>query len=271
MSYRPNWVNDEMSLSNIVKKRDVSNDVKKIQEWLNYDNYKIKIDGIYGNATSLAARQFFSHQHITLSPAVLDGEQVDLRAFLTLCSSLGYINIPIGAGVDDFTTYLLKVVERHLSMQPIEIGGQNMGPWVRTYMKGNEGTEWPWCAGFVSFILHQAYENYFGKPFPFGYYFAVRNLVKHAKDLDAFISGDDPNIAAKIKPGFLFVNRKYQLLHSVTWSHIGFVTDTFYGDKLFQTAEGNTNDQGSREGYTACKRFRNFDDKDFIDVSKLHV
>lgn len=36
------------------------------------------------------------------------------------------------------------------------VGGQNRGPWVRLYMKGHEGPDLPWCAGFVSFVTSQA-------------------------------------------------------------------------------------------------------------------
>ena len=43
-------------------------------------------------------------------------------------------------------------------INPREIGGQNMGPWVRLYMDGREGAEFPWCAGFVCFVLAQACE-----------------------------------------------------------------------------------------------------------------
>jgi hypothetical protein len=46
--------------------------------------------------------------------------------------------------------------EQHLEQHPREVGGQNKGPWVRLYMQGNEGSDWPWYAGFVSIILKQA-------------------------------------------------------------------------------------------------------------------
>jgi len=33
---------------------------------------------------------------------------------------------------------------------------------------------------------------------------------------------------------------------------------------VFQTIEGNTNDDGSREGYEGCQRVRGYASKDFI-------
>jgi hypothetical protein len=33
---------------------------------------------------------------------------------------------------------------------------------------------------------------------------------------------------------------------------------------VFETIEGNTNDDGSREGYEVCRRFRSYQKTDFI-------
>jgi hypothetical protein len=35
-------------------------------------------------------------------------------------------------------------------------------------------------------------------------------------------------------------------------------------DEVFHTIEGNTNHEGSYEGYEVCKRIRGYKDKDFI-------
>jgi len=39
---------------------------------------------------------------------------------------------------------------------------------------------------------------------------------------------------------------------------------TSAGDTLYQTIEGNTNDDGSREGYEVCARRRGYSKTDFI-------
>ena len=49
---------------------------------------------------------------------------------------------------------------------------------------------------------------------------------------------------------------------STDWTHTGLVTA--FGDELFHTVEGNTNDEGSREGYEVCARMRGYGSKDFI-------
>ena len=46
------------------------------------------------------------------------------------------------------------------------------------------------------------------------------------------------------------------------WTHAGLVTAFDKG--MFRTIEGNTNDEGSHEGYEVCTRLRGYTDKDFI-------
>jgi len=48
------------------------------------------------------------------------------------------------------------VARAHLKAHPVEVGGDNRGPWVRAYMSGNDGSDWLWCAGFVTAIVAQA-------------------------------------------------------------------------------------------------------------------
>ena len=64
-------------------------------------------------------------------------------------------------------------------------------------------------------------------------------------------------------PGDIFLNRKT----STDWTHTGIVTEV--GDGWFRTIEGNTNDEGSREGYEACARTRGFKGRDFVCLSRL--
>jgi hypothetical protein len=50
---------------------------------------------------------------------------------------------------------------------------------------------------------------------------------------------------------------------SSDWTHTGFAFD-FKSNGTFATIEGNTNDEGSREGFEVCMRFRGRENKDFI-------
>jgi hypothetical protein len=49
------------------------------------------------------------------------------------------------------------------------------------------------------------------------------------------------------------------------WQHVGIVTSA--EKDAFHTIEGNTNDEGSREGFEVCERVRGYDKKDFLIVA----
>jgi len=53
-------------------------------------------------------------------------------------------------------TMIIAYAVQHIAKHSVEVGGQNRGPWLWLYVQGHEGTDWPWCAGFVTFLLRQA-------------------------------------------------------------------------------------------------------------------
>ncbi len=61
-------------------------------------------------------------------------------------------------------------------------------------------------------------------------------------------------------PGSFFLNRRTP----DDWTHVGIVTEA--ADGSFKTIEGNTNDEGSREGYEVCARNRGYKKRDFIQI-----
>jgi hypothetical protein len=156
---------------------------------------------------------------------------------------------------------VLEIAEQHLYNDPKEVGGQNKGPWVRVYMQGNDGSPWAWCNGFVSFIIYQAYASSHIEPV-MPYFFGVDQMVASAKQLGAFMERIEID---KIKPGDIFVNRHRS--NANDWVHTGFITKVW--DDAFTTIEGNTNDEGSREGYELCERTRGYLGKDFINLEAM--
>lgn len=78
--------------------------------------------------------------------------------FKELISPSLHVLTPISLGNHTFPTMVSGYAKAHLAQHPLEVGGQNPRPWMRLYMKGHDGAEFPWCAGFVSFILKQAAE-----------------------------------------------------------------------------------------------------------------
>lgn len=137
----------------------------------------------------------------------------------------------------------LKPRERALHFAHAAVGkrevGINAGPFVTQVLAAvGLGPGFPWCAAFVSWCLKSAGAS--GGPM-FGRA-AVRNWAKWAKD--------NSRIVREPERGDLF----YWLNQNLT-GHIGFVTEVLPTGE-FRTIEGNTNDDGSREGDGVYRRVR---------------
>ncbi|NRB11371.1 MAG: CHAP domain-containing protein [Rickettsiaceae bacterium] len=153
--------------------------------------------------------------------------------------------------------YLANV---HHSQHPIEIGGNDMGPWVRTYMSGQEGAGESWCAGFASFIMLQA-ATILGVTTPIATSVSCTNLAHEAQSKECFLAGADiinNKSYDKIKLGSLILFKEGN-----GWHHTGIVIDV-NNDGTLSTIEGNTNGNGSNDGYEVYKHVREISiDTDF--------
>jgi hypothetical protein len=76
----------------------------------------------------------------------------------------------------------------------------------------------------------------------------------------SFLAGPKILDKNKITPGSLFLVQRT----ATDWEHTGIVVSA--EADVFHTIEGNTNDEGSREGYEVCKRIRGYEKKDFIVI-----
>lgn len=244
------WIRAEMALSGPVEVGMRGGDVRRVQEWLTLRGYSVAVDGIYGVATANAVVRF---QEDSFLP---DSGRVDAETFERLVEPMREtlrqrlnMSQPLGDAI-------LAYAQAHLSQHPREIGGENRGPWVRLYMRGNEGREWLWCAGFVTFVLHQATESLqIEMPIPGS--FSCDSLAAQAQARHLFITESEAR-SRVIPPGSLFLNRRT----ASDWTHVGIVVDT--EELTFTTIEGNTNDDGAREGYEVCMRTRAYANRDFI-------
>lgn len=242
---------NDLILDKNYKKGDRGRKVKLIQEWLSLHGFGLKIDGDFGPATEYTVKEFQKKQRLTVDGIVGN------NTFTKLIKPMKDALKPIPRGGGSLGKMVTAYAEQHLRQHPREIGGQNKGPWVRLYMKGNEGTSWPWCAGFVCFVLKQACGT-LGCSMPIGASFSCDILASNAKTKGLFLKGTPGSDKNQITPGSFFLNRRT----STDWTHTGIVTGT--QSEFFHTIEGNTNDEGSREGYEVCGRTRGYKDKDFI-------
>lgn len=244
---------NDLELDGDYRKGDKGRKVKLIQEWLCLQGFYVAIDSDFGPATERAVREF--QKKSGLKPDGVVGKNTFARLIKPMTAALN----PVPADGKSLGKTVVAYAEQHLKNSPREIGGQNRGPWVRLYMNGNEGPEWSWCAGFASFILKQAAQT-LEMPLPIKISVSCDVLAEQAKQKGLFLSETKARDRQLIKPGALFLVRRTK----TDWVHTGIVLKA--DAEVFYTIEGNTNDDGGREGYEVCKRFRGYEAKDFIIV-----
>jgi len=133
-----------------------------------------------------------------------------------------------------------------------KVDGQfgNWGPKVKEFLKAaNVYQPAPWCAAFVNWCAEQgAYDHQVTSPLeevPNQAY--VPSYMDWATETGKFIT---PHEAG---PGDLFALYFESLKR---YAHIGFVLEVNPEEGWLDTIEGNSNEEGSREGYQVVSRRR---------------
>lgn len=251
------WIREEIELEGTLQKGKRGKAVRRIQEWLNLHEMGLDIDGDFGRITERKIKQFQEAHGITPSGIV------EAETFQELVAPLRRVLQPITPADtgDSLSNLVAAYALAHLQEHPRETGGQNRGPWVRLYMKGNEGPQWAWCAGFVSFLMAQAAET-LQSSLPIPGSFSCDTLAAQGQSAGRFIKesalADGTTSVSDLPAASLFLVRRT----NTDWTHTGIVTH--FHEDCFDTIEGNTNDDGSREGYEVCARTRGYGGKDFI-------
>ncbi len=225
---------------------------KLVQEWLCLAGHQIVIDGDFGPATAEAVGEFRA------ANALGAGEAVDGKAFEALTRPMLAALQPLTPSPATLDAALLAYARQHLAEHPREVGGDNCGPWVRLYMDGKEGAMQFWCAGFVTFLLRQASDT-LGRPMPIRGSVSCDSLAAQAKEAGRFV-GERARDDADLPPGAIFLRRNTP----TDWAHTGVVTA--FGAESFKSIEGNTNDDGHRNGVEVCARTRGYKKRDFIRI-----
>ena len=232
--------------------------VRRVQEWLNLHDIVTPIDGGFGDSTAEQLKKFQSQKGRQPTGALDEETWVLLTA--PMRQTLGAIDHGASPSLEDA---VIRVARQHVAKKPEEVGGDNRGPWVRLYMQGRDGSDQLWCAGFVCLMIAQAARD-LGVKLPFRRQVGVDALVADAKAGGRFIKEGDvrDSIAkkSKLRPGFLFVVRRT----ASDWTHVGIVFDV--KDQTFETFEGNTSVEGSRNGTTARLGNRSYPSKDFLSL-----
>jgi peptidoglycan hydrolase-like protein with peptidoglycan-binding domain len=222
--------------------------VRRVQEWLTLSRTGVVIDGQFGAATAAAVSDLQQRSSLPVTGVVDSATSSLLVSPMT--TALGPIAPTESLGAD-----VVACAMQHVAQHPREIGGENSGPWVRLYMNGEQGTEFPWCAGLACTMIAQAAGS---RPLPFEASLSCDELGKaaQAKGMLRPGAGIDPTV---VHPGSLFLVKKKD---GSGWHHTGIVVSA--APDSVTTIEGNTNDDGSREGYEAIRRIRSYNGIDFI-------
>lgn len=118
--------------------------------------------------------------------------------------------------------------------------GSNAGEAVEKYLKSvGLGKGYAWCMAFAYYCYKSASE----KMNVLNPLYKTAGVLKQWNESEEFRS-DTP------EPGCLFI-----MDYGKGLGHTGIVEKVLSGGRI-QTIEGNTNDDGSREGYEVCRRTR---------------
>lgn len=237
---------NELAFVGELSKGDNGRSVKVLQEWLNFHKCGTSIDADFGVATELALLKFQTLNGLPTT-GTLDKDTWN-KLTLPMSKALAPLAFP---PTTTLSQAVLEFAKQHLAQHPVELGGDNCGAWVRLYMNGHEGEAWKWCAGFVTFILKQACEA-LQQQLPINGGYGVDQLAQQAKQDNRFYSGDGMSWVNLGRCQIFLIRSKDN--PNDDWIHTGFSFDG--NGPLFSTIEGNTNDEGSSNGYEVAERAR---------------
>lgn len=222
---------------------------RRVQEYLWLNGVKTGIDGDWGSSTQTAVDQYCDANGLQRTNSIDQGLMDRLAQPLLRAADRMQAHSSLG---DTIVAFAKQQIAEH----PIEIGGPNMGPWVRLYMDGNQGKDWLWCAGFATYIVRYSAALH-GMKSPVPTTFSCDTLAASAKSSKIFRKKGS---VGSIPAGSVFLVPSKS--NSNDWIHTGIVLDHSNGSVI--TAEGNTDHGGSSNGYEATTRLRNAANVDII-------
>ncbi|MCI0636572.1 MAG: protein with peptidoglycan-binding domain protein, partial [Actinobacteria bacterium] len=149
-----------------------------------------------------------------------------------------------------------------LAARPQEVQAfPNDGPWVRLYMDGHEGEDWPWCAGFATFVVQQACATA-GAAMPVRRTYSSDDIAADAKSNGTFLARPGRAARSRIAPGSLYLRRATS--GPVEYTHAGIVIDA--DSDTLRSIEGNTSGGSGTAIAYVFERVQDYSRKDFVLV-----
>lgn len=226
----------------LLKKGATGASVKELQETLRELDYNVTVDGDFGNETYRAIRAFqASHLDKHGVPLAVDGAVGSITWW-----ALKNPRITVSTGIIDYNTMppasmggsvlgraALQIAINELSAGAREIGGNNMGPFVKKYLAPAGLPEgYSWCAGFMSWCFLKAAGGD-KKAMGFNYSAGARNIFDQLRKKGKTFSGTSDALSPQ--PGDLVVWWRVSLPSYN--GHIGIVHHV--DDGFLYTIEGN--------------------------------
>lgn len=210
----------------------------------------VDVDGEFGDQTESAVRLFQARfLDMNDQPLKSDGEVGPL----TWGALFGQNTVPVVTEpASDLAGAVLEIArtQLHVREQPL---GSNRGPEVDQYIRAvglNPTGDFPWCVCFVFFCYQRAAEQ-LGIENPMIRTASVLDLWNRAgaAGVPRVLHDDAINNPALVKPGQIFI---IDTPPPGGAGHAGLVEKVISGKLV--TIEGNTNDNGSREGIGVFRR-----------------
>jgi peptidoglycan hydrolase-like protein with peptidoglycan-binding domain len=120
-----------LQIDKTLRPGDRGDDVTRVQEWLCFHQFNVGIDGAFGPATEQGVADFQAASGVAVT-----GE-ADPATFALLTRPMSDALRPVAAAATLGQT-IAACAMQHLLLHPVEVGGQNRGPWVRLYLRGLE-------------------------------------------------------------------------------------------------------------------------------------
>lgn len=250
-----------LSFYPVARGSSVRSDVIKIQDWLRLNGAQIASDGEFGPGTEAAVKEY--QNKINLIGTGI----VDLNTWMSLVKPL-VTAMSFRPTSSVFGEAVVEIARAHCALHPTELDANRDG-WVRTYCQGPDGEAYSWCQGFASTIHEQACAPNVAPPIDLYIYDAktdrklwclfVPTMANQAKLQKRFVSSEQAQNNPKlVTPGSMFFLKGGQY----GYLHVGIVTGPIFNGHI-PTIEGNTNSNGSSNGFEVCTRVRNVSSCDY--------
>ncbi|MFY0602740.1 MAG: M15 family metallopeptidase [Flavobacteriaceae bacterium] len=266
---KKSYLKEISPLSKSYKKGDKGEEVLKIKEWLmlwqlneNYVDFMLDLNTDFDTNTETLVKEVQSFMNLTPTGIV------DTETWSSLVSPLkkAFTTDPkhyktLGERMKYFAT-------KHLQYRSAELKEDNIGPWIRSYMDGEEGGWAYWCQALACTVLDQTFSS-IGERFDLYYAntWTCETMREHARNRNLLVTKQellDREYVPKIGDIVLYIEGPDKKAHHTEIVYE--ILDSTKGEML--TIGGNTNFSGSRNGVGTFLVDRNFLTED-VEVVKM--